>query len=448
MNTFSTHSISQLETLAPHIAVRLQFAEDIEGEFFEYQPRQNHKVYVCFGCGYPPPGVDGEWIVIEPSLERLKAFMKAEASSRLFSRKIRFFSQGDEVSLRELAWYIFDKPFEMLNGGAGDFVSFETQFLEQVEGTAHLFHEYADFGVLPYRNMMENLASPLSDPTLYQKTQKGCDAIVIGAAPSLDTHLDRLKTLHKHAVLIGCGSAIQLLKEHGIPLDFAAAVDPAPPLERYTSVHEGVPLVFLSRTASSVVTRFSGEKILVGSNGCHPIESYVLQQAGVAQLIQGGWNAATLGIEWARYLGCKRIYTVGVDATPSGYARGISGRETRSALEVRETKKWLEEVMPLPSAFVPLGNKISVVSKQYPIPIESIASQLTNEIYEAKKAVWGLLRGGKMSLLHSFELERNVFYQNVLSFLWNLWKGRFSAPTEKEKWEFYIRVLDEYERRD
>jgi|GEM_PF-3246145 len=444
MTVFSRKSLARLETIAPHLLTRVSLAEDSEASFSEYVLPENAETYVCFGCGFPPEGAKGKWILIEPSISRLRAFLQCDESERFFSQEVVFVSLEDEVSLRTLSWMLFDTSFSLLDGGYSDFPAFATSFMNRIEGTAHLFNEYADFGVLPMRNMLSNIQEELTRPDPYRGSQAQCDAIVIGAGPSLDKEIDRLLGLANDVILIGCGSAVQIAQKRGVPLDFATYLDPEPPKERYEQVSSTTPFVFLTRTSPDVVSHFSGEKILVGSNGCHPIESYVLEKVGISEILQGGWNAATLGIEWAEYLGCRRIYTVGVDSTIDGYAEGIKDDKQRPIAELRETKEWLEGYAPLSKGFSPKGSKRSVTSTQYRSDHTEIRKLLEKARGDALEAVEGLIKGGKIALLHRFELEQNPWYQTTLTFLWSIWKYRFETANDLAEWEFYKEVLNEF----
>ncbi len=443
MKSYSQKSIDVLESLAPSISTKMGFALEERCSFAEYVFPKESELVVCFGCGFPPPGFTGKITLIEPSLGRLKAFLQEEESERLFSECLDGVYLEDEPSLRLIAWRLFDASFTLVDGGYSDFPAFATDFFNRLQGTAHLFQEYSDFGMHSIRNTLSCLQEKRVDPMQYKGIYKNMDALVVGAGPSYDLQKKAVQKAQDKILIIACGSAVQLLLEDGIIPDFAVYLDPNPPKERYQMIETDVPLIFLSRLSADVRNHFHGPKVLVGSNGCHPLEDMLLEEEGIEQVIQGGWNAGTFGIEWAYFLGVKKVFSLGIDGTETGYSENIVNTTSRSAVEVLHAAEYMHDVQAVRNICEIKECPKKNINVQYIPPSKSdVHEALMEDVKEAEKAIFGILEGGVSVPLYRFELEQSRLYAPLLMFQWEMWKWRGDVRTDTMQLTFFLKVLD------
>lgn len=407
MKPFVQRALNRLESLAPHLHAQLSFAKK---EAFSF-PTFPEGGVCAVGVGFPSGS--GPHYIIEPSIDRLASFLCEERSLELLEQEDVFLFGGDEVSVLQCAWRIVAKDVA--------FYDVDPETMHTIEGVRHIFQEYVDFGVQPFRNALANISKDLSDVSGLKGSCEGMSAVVCGAGPTLDL------LQPSNSLIIGCGSAIQKLVEKGIEPDFACMLDPSPPHERYEK-SAMCPLVFLSRSDAALVEKWAGPLYLVGSNTCHPFEDYMLAESGIAQIIQGGWNAGTLGIAWAKYLGCDPIYRVGMDATVQPGERG--------EFEANAMQECFDGTI----LYVPHKGTASL-----PLPAPKLATTPFDPFPLCKQALASLQgMDSRLKALHELELTENPISAKLLDFLWGMWKYVLGDESEESRLAFYKRVLDEY----
>ncbi len=197
-------------------------------------------------------------------------------------------------------------------------------------GAEALLSDVKDLGKKVVTNLLANL--PFLQGSLKASSFAGkfakVPAIICGAGPSLNKHLNYLTSANEKALIFGSGSGVKFLHEQGIKLHFAAALDPDSPPQLFSEeAAESIPFFFPLRVASWLLPQVKGKRIWAADGVSYPLEQWLTSQLNLEETsVEGGWNAATFCIHLAVLMGCNPIILVGVDlALPQGksYAEGI-----------------------------------------------------------------------------------------------------------------------------
>lgn len=189
-----------------------------------------------------------------------------------------------------------------------------------------------NFGVLLDDNFAKNMKKNDENVDTLKDDFKGKNMVLIAAGPSLDENVEQLKGIHdRDDVKIVCVGkvAAKLLKEDIKP-DYIVVTDA---MERtkwqISGIEEsGVPLIYLSTAASSVVEQYKGKRFIAYQQDYEPAEEAAKEQA--ATLYQSGGSVTTFALDMGIRMDCKKIICVGVDMGYIGeraHAKGIKSRK-------------------------------------------------------------------------------------------------------------------------
>lgn len=180
-----------------------------------------------------------------------------------------------------------------------------------------------------YENFCENIRE-IPESVFYDKYKdnfKGIPAIIVSAGPSLKKNIELLKGVYDKALIISCGSAINILESRGIKPHIMAGVDPGedqykifgsvkskdiyflytvPMYYKAVKSYKGPKLYY--RTASSTYVKWFEEKVGINSLGTC-----------------SGASVSNSALDIARIWGCSPIILIGQDLGFTGmevYADG------------------------------------------------------------------------------------------------------------------------------
>jgi hypothetical protein len=242
--------------------------------------------------------------------------------------------EGHEVvgwtldSPRDFGW-MFQHQYRIANGGLYTvYVKEEYEahkadydaYLEAVEDQKQLvltnMHTTVSIGKSFIDTYILNLPAMVVNPGVshLEDTYRGCTAVVCSAGPSLDMHLETIRTFRDNVVLIVVDMALQTLVKKGIYPDFIVGIDP---MEENAGMFKGMkkfpPLVAIGQYTPSVVRSYKGPIYLI-PQGSNPIWGWMGHLIGDKGYIdcQGG-SVSHLAYSLAEFLGCNQIGLAGFD---------------------------------------------------------------------------------------------------------------------------------------
>lgn len=144
----------------------------------------------------------------------------------------------------------------------------------------------------------------------------GIPAAVVAAGPTLAASLDLLRRLRDRALIVAVGTAYRPLCAAGIEPHLTILVDGSPLIARQ---FEGVSatvgrLLIPPQIHPDVVRLFRGRLVLWHSGALPEFRDWLALHAGAeADSLGAGGTVTYSAIEAARYLGCPRVYSFGLD---------------------------------------------------------------------------------------------------------------------------------------
>lgn len=253
--------------------------------------------------------------------------------------KVRMVRADDEEAVKQVAWECLFLTVEFVPHPEAE-MAYGTlrKWLNEI---ALFAADYRDFGVQVVRNMGRNAKhlERARDGMKLRGKFAGVPAVICGAGPSLDQHIEKLKKTD--ALILAGGSALSALKRHGITPHFGGCVDPDPPLARFEGMDK-MPFFYQSRASADVLEKVRGQLIWMPDNGGYPIEK---QWVVAEESFDGGWNVATFLMAIAHHMGCDPIILIGVDlAAQDGkvYAEGVAVPDDKVKGDWALAAEWIE----------------------------------------------------------------------------------------------------------
>ena len=145
-----------------------------------------------------------------------------------------------------------------------------------------------------------------------KNSAKGKSACVIAAGPTLANILPHLKEIQKRSILICVDTALKSVLNYGITPEFALMVDP----QYWNSRH----LDFLDTSKITLITEsavypsvFSYKwKDIYFTSSIYPL-GIILEKNIFRESLGAGGSVATTAWDFARFLGCEKIFMAGLD---------------------------------------------------------------------------------------------------------------------------------------
>ncbi len=195
------------------------------------------------------------------------------------------------------------------------------------------------FALLWLRNALANLPHTLRAcaANTLRVLPARVPAVIIGASPHLDAHLDTLRDLAGRVLLVACDTALTPLTEAGIKPHLVVCADPQQAnTEHFTGQDRSIPLVFDTAVYPDIWERHDAELLFAGDVGT-PLARFLAARGGAISDWLAGGSVASIALQAAWQAGAGECRFVGIDyAYPAGrvYARGT--RSHRLLLEKAE----------------------------------------------------------------------------------------------------------------
>ncbi len=171
---------------------------------------------------------------------------------------------------------------------------------------------------------------------------KNKDIVIVAAGPSLDNSLDYLRKFlnRKDVVIICVGKAAKKLISENIIPGYIVVIDAKKGTRWQTKGIEncGVPLIYLSTAAHSLVSEYNGKRYIAYQECIEPSKEYAEKNNLV--LYQSGGSVATFVIDMAIRMECAHVICVGLDMGYIGdntHAGGI-GRKIQNKKSLRKVE--------------------------------------------------------------------------------------------------------------
>lgn len=155
-------------------------------------------------------------------------------------------------------------------------------------------------------------------------------AIICGAGPSLNQHLEELKKYTDKAVIFAGGSAMNAVNSAGILPHFGAGIDPNAMQFSRLSSNEAfeVPYFFRARLFHDGLLAIHGPRLYVTGTGGYDVAEWFEKKLGIESdfVLDEGFNVINFCIEIAQAMGCNPIIFLGMDlgfTDMKSYASGI-----------------------------------------------------------------------------------------------------------------------------
>lgn len=164
--------------------------------------------------------------------------------------------------------------------------------------------------------------------------------VIVGAGPSVDSQLDRLRKYRDKITVFATGHIIRRLVNEGIIPDAVIITDPQPLMyKQIDGVNlKGIPMILLSTASSSVIDYYNGSIYVAYQSGYVPAEI----KAGKigSTLFETGGSVTTTALDIALRFGAGKIIFVGVDlAYTGGYSHASGeGRKVENIDGLRQVR--------------------------------------------------------------------------------------------------------------
>ncbi len=153
--------------------------------------------------------------------------------------------------------------------------------------------------------------------------------VIVGAGPSVDSQLDRLRKYRDKITVFATGHIIRRLVNEEIIPDAVIITDPQPLMyKQIDGVNlKGIPMILLSTASSSVIDYYNGS-IYVAYQSGYELAEIKAKEIG-ATLFETGGSVTTTALDIALRFGASKIIFVGVDLAYTGGYSHASGEGRR-----------------------------------------------------------------------------------------------------------------------
>ncbi len=171
------------------------------------------------------------------------------------------------------------------------------------------------FSTLWLSNMCKNLPNleKLDGIVRYKNKAKNIPAFVLAAGPTLDEVLPFLHEVKKRCILICVDTALRACLAAGVEPHFIVLVDPQYWNARHIDGLQTKESILITESAAyPSVFRFKCREIILCSS-LFPLGKYVEKFTGIKGELAAGGSVATSAWDFARFIGCEKIYMAGLD---------------------------------------------------------------------------------------------------------------------------------------
>ncbi len=306
------------------------------------------------------------FVFLEDNLIQLEKLKNRKEYQQFLSTErasLHLLEEDIEKSLKEISWKNLFLSFKILPSKKENFLHVKT-LLEHIHlGVNLVGFAYSDFGVNLFENLYLNMLNTkeLVLGKDLENSFKDIPAIICGAGPSLDKNIFQLKELSDKVLLFAGGTALNILSEENIPIDFAANIDGKAPFDRFKKHSVWETIFFYQNQISNEAFKILHNKKVLSSNDLYPLEKWFYEKLKIDQPeVSTGWTVGTFLIKMAEKLGCSPIIFVGLDYSYKDvkYAKNMKEEQNNSLIETRDidnqkvvtqkdwllAKKWIEEL--------------------------------------------------------------------------------------------------------
>ncbi len=375
-------------------------------------------------------------IIIEPSLDFLfLAFSTLDWQKVLSHESIVFLLQApqetviavlEQYGLKEM-YFVLNKPI-MLH--AEQYFCNLQKLIERNKRKESINTRTLEkFSTLWLSNMCKNLSfmGTLDGINRYQNQACNLSAVLLAAGPSLDDTLPHLKDLKKRHIIICVDTALRACLKTGVEPHFIILIDP----QYWNSLHlqglKSPSSILITETAAypSVFRFICKEIILCSSN--FPLGKYIENLTQEKGELSAGGSVATTAWDFARFIGCKKIYMAGLDLSYTNTKTHVNGSTFEERIYSNDNKLKPSQTELTNALFTPLqeratsydGKKIITDSrmKMYAWWFESKCAQNphinTYSLSENALAIPGVKIAKINDILHTQEMQQelNTFMQ-------------------------------------
>lgn len=192
------------------------------------------------------------------------------------------------------------------------------------------------FGVLYFKNIIKNMKSFVSSPSIacFKEKFKEYEAVIASSGPSIDLYVEKLKTIENKVFIIALDSAVPVLSANGIDPDFVVSIDPQAYTWEHLSAIKPSTVLIQSLTAHNAV-KTDHHYFYLNS---HPMCQIIDHLFDVENIDSNCGNVAGDALKFAEYCGFKKISILGIDSSfpfheiyskSSSYQKRYLSRSTR-----------------------------------------------------------------------------------------------------------------------
>ncbi|WP_313997131.1 6-hydroxymethylpterin diphosphokinase MptE-like protein [uncultured Paenibacillus sp.] len=355
--------------------------------------------------------------VYEPDPNIFLAAMEVINLAPIFDRpQMKDFVVGQDKDHRDGLFY------RLLKYGKGDTATiplpiydkfsaqFKQMFFEDAKNAIYNYaaseNVYEKFGLEWTRNSLYNMAYNVTTPSIagMKGAAAGLPAVIVGAGPSLEADIERLRELKHHAIVIAAGSSIQSLQHFGIEPHVIVSFDGGE--ANYNAFKhvdiKNIPLLYAPQVEYRVIEETSNKLFHVFLN----TDITTIYLAGLTDedpMFKSTHSVTGTAIQAAAFMGCgeiifagqdlsypeERVYAVGaqhVEPTHDAYimnralqqVENVSGSFNRTTDSMKLTLVDIEEIIAMfpEIRFVNTSRNGAKIKNTTWEPIEDVISRL------------------------------------------------------------------------
>ncbi|MFW6363842.1 MAG: motility associated factor glycosyltransferase family protein, partial [Spirochaeta sp.] len=171
------------------------------------------------------------------------------------------------------------------------------------------------FGKLWIRNFIANIPRNLQAAALQTAAGKfhGIPGLLVAAGPTFDQSAPYLRDLREHCLIVAVDTALPLCLRNGVDPDIVVVVDPQYWNTRHLDRCGNSRALVVSESSAHprIFTELHGPFLL--GESLFPLGRMLEQHLGTRGKLGAGGSVATSAFEVLRLLGCRKLFTIGLD---------------------------------------------------------------------------------------------------------------------------------------